>query len=433
MAASSGAISDDEAACLFAPLELFDTLVLAVSGGPDSMALMGLAAAWSAARGTSTPRLIVATVDHGLRPEAAAEALFVRDRARASGLEHVIMHWEGEKPTHGIPAAARSARYALLEQIAAKHARDGGRAGIVTAHTQDDQAETLLMRLKRGSGVDGLSAMAPERPLGRGSAIALLRPLLEIPKARLLATLNGRGWSWVEDPTNQNLAFERPRLRRLMSDLTQHGFEAAALATSARRLRSAGEALDYAQDHFVATLDLTLNGDVFAALDRGAFQAGPSLLRERAMETLIGRFGGATPAPERSEVEALVRRLAGAGDMTATLGGAVVAAGPRRLKVWREAGRIDPKPLQLAPGIGKLWDNRFWVQAEGAEGTVEVRSLSLEATARLPDALRPGHVPSRAVAALPGFFLEGALISVPALSYHVRGGPCCTARASRRE
>src|SRR5438046_7839158 len=150
-------ISVQQAKDLFAHWKAAPALVLAVSGGPDSLALMWLAARWRHALSRG-PRLLAVTVDHGLRAEAAREAREVKRLARSLGLSHRTMRWTGAKPKSGLPAAARTARYCLL----ARAARESGATHILTAHTRDDQAETVLMRLLRGSGIAGLGAMARE-------------------------------------------------------------------------------------------------------------------------------------------------------------------------------------------------------------------------------------------------------------------------------
>src|SRR5213083_1685838 len=174
-------ISVQQAKVLFAQWKAAPALVLAVSGGPDSIALMWLAARWrrALARG---PRLVAVTVDHGLRPEAAAEAREVKRLARILELPHRTLRWTGPKPRTGLPAAARAARYRLLVQAA----RASGATHILTAHTRDDQAETLLMRILRGSGIAGLAAMAR---VSERDGLLLVRPLLDVPKSQLVATL----------------------------------------------------------------------------------------------------------------------------------------------------------------------------------------------------------------------------------------------------
>jgi tRNA(Ile)-lysidine synthase len=169
-------ISARQAKSLFADWKNAQALVLAVSGGPDSVALMWLAARWRNALSRG-PRLLAVTVDHGLRQEAAREARDVKRLARTLGVAHRTMRWTGVKPKAGIPAAARAARYRLLASVA----RSSGASHVLTAHTRDDQAETLLMRLLRGSGIGGLAAMARE---SEREGVFIARPFLNISKSQ---------------------------------------------------------------------------------------------------------------------------------------------------------------------------------------------------------------------------------------------------------
>ncbi len=210
--------------------------MLAVSGGPDSVALMWLAARWRRAM-TRGPDIIAVTVDHGLRSEAAREARDVKRLATQLGMTHRIVRWTGVKPKSGLPAAARDARYRLL----AKTARANGALHILTAHTRDDQAETVLMRMSRGSGIAGLSAMARETVR---EGIILARPFLHVPKSRLIATLKKARIAYAEDPTNRDVSFARPRLRALMPALADEGCDARNLARLASRLARANAALE---------------------------------------------------------------------------------------------------------------------------------------------------------------------------------------------
>src|SRR3984885_2083726 len=193
------AISAQDAKRLFADWKGVPAIVLAVSGGPDSLALMWLAVRWrrALARG---PRLFAVTVDHGLRAEAAREARDVKRLARTLELPHRTLHWTGAKPKTGLPAAARAARYRLL----AEAARANGATHILTAHTRDDQAETLLMRMLRGSGIAGLAAMARQ---SEREGVLLARPLLDVSKSRLVATLKKAKIGFADDATNRDVSF----------------------------------------------------------------------------------------------------------------------------------------------------------------------------------------------------------------------------------
>lgn len=215
-------------------------IVLAVSGGPDSTALMLLARAWRYGL-LEGPSFLVATVDHGMRPESRAEALKVAALCANLGLRHEILTWEGEKPRSRVQEAARIARYRLLSQLA----RDSGATAIGLAHTMDDQAETVLLRLARGSGLTGLCAM---RPVSHTGDLALLRPFLDVPKARLVAVVDKAGIDYVRDPSNADSRFARPRLRSIAPGLAREGLDAARLALFAQRLSRAEAALNAAAE-----------------------------------------------------------------------------------------------------------------------------------------------------------------------------------------
>jgi tRNA(Ile)-lysidine synthase len=406
-----------EADGVFEPLVKFDHLVLAVSGGPDSMALLVLAADWHARRDrTTTPSISVATVDHGLRENSRAEAELVGREARRLGLPHAILIWAGEKPVTGISSAARGARYRLLDE----HARTFStkNVAVVTAHHLDDQAETFAMRLARGAGVPGLAAMRSERPLLEGSPVRLVRPFLPFPKCRLIATLQARDLPFVDDPTNSDERYERARVRQFLPALEAVGISADAIALSARRLGNAESALRYAEDQFIATLDLSFGNEVFASFDRGAFCKGPNVLRQRVLARLISRYCGASQRPELSEVEDLAERLDAAEKSTATLGGVMISSGSRVVRLWREAGRLDFSEIELAPGESRTWDQRFIVRRSAeAEGPVKVRPLGAEHYTKLCPRLSPGRrPPARAAHALPSFWIGSDLVAVPSLA-----------------
>lgn len=233
-----------DAAVLFASFAGEEALVVAVSGGPDSVALLTLLAEWA---GRGRPRLLAVTVDHGLRAEAASEALAVGALCARLEVEHRTRHWTGHKPQTGLQEKARAARYALL----AEEARAFGATAIVTAHTLDDQAETLLIRMAAGSGLAGLSGMATR---GAVNGAVLARPLLGVEKRRLVATCEARGLPFVRDPSNDDPRFARIRWRELLPMLAQDGLTAGRLGQLARRLARADEALDALAVRALATL-----------------------------------------------------------------------------------------------------------------------------------------------------------------------------------
>jgi tRNA(Ile)-lysidine synthase len=296
-------ISAQDAKRLFAELKDVPALVLAISGGPDSIALMWLVVRWrrALARG---PRLIAVTIDHGLRAGAAREARDVKRLARRLDLPHRTMRWTGAKPKTGVPAAARAVRYRLLAQAA----RASGATHIVTAHTRDDQAETLLMRLLRGSGIAGLAAMA--RRTERDGVI-LARPLLDVSKARLIATLKQAKLDFAEDPTNRDLNLTRPRLRALMPALAAEGGDPANLVRLAARLARANAAVETLTDgaeRYLALRDRLAQERDAGEFDARAFSTMPEEVRLRLLLRQINRVGTEGPA-ELGKVEALLSAL----------------------------------------------------------------------------------------------------------------------------
>ena len=326
MTAGSAAdpVGEGEAAGLLAPLGAYSSVLLAVSGGPDSLALLLLAARW--ARVTpDAPVLAVATVDHALRDESAGEAATVGRVATGLGLPHAVLVWTGPKPTAGVQRVAREARYALL----AAHARAIGAGAIITGHHADDQAETVLMRLLAGSGPAGLAGMRPMRPLG---GLALLRPLLGIPKTRLVATVAAAGLVPVDDPGNASPRFARGRLRRLMPLLAAEGLDRDRLLRLATRAARAEGALVVAADQAFAGL-VRREGDG-VVLDPG-FASLPAEIAVRLLLRACGEAkagiaaenaGPARLARAETLASALQAAIAGGQTLVRTLAGCRVAA-----------------------------------------------------------------------------------------------------------
>jgi tRNA(Ile)-lysidine synthase len=290
---------------------------------------MWLAARWR--RGLKRgPRLIAVTVDHGLRAEAAREARDVKRLAKTLDLEHRTQRWRGAKPKTGVPAAAREARYALL----AKAARASGATHVATAHTRDDQAETLLMRLLRGSGIAGLAAMAAET---ERDGVWLARPLLETSKAQLIATLEAAGIGFADDPSNRDPTFTRPRLRALMPALAAEGADARNLSRLARRLARANAAVEVLADGADRYLVLADRNAALGGFDARMFAGLPEEIRLRLLKRAIDRHGHEGPA-ELGKVEVLLAALdravnEGQTRLKQTLAGAAISLAKGRIHV----------------------------------------------------------------------------------------------------
>jgi tRNA(Ile)-lysidine synthase len=401
----------DELADLFRPLESSRGLVIAVSGGSDSTALLHLIARWHRAR-VAKPPLIAVTIDHALRPDSAAEAATVAQTAAALRIPHHILRWDGQKPTGNLQSLAREARYALLAQAA----RESGADTVVTAHTEDDQAETFLLALQRGSSVYGLAGMRLVRAF---DGLKIARPLLSVTRERLRSTLRAEAISWIEDPSNANDRFARVRLRQNKEALVALGLSAQILRQTATRLARAADALDIYIDRLIArTCHVFLGGII--RVDLAGFTDEPAEVRLRAMARLLAGLSGAAYVPRFERLErfaaAFEAGLTASRPMQRTLGSVtarlVIRKGAPCLWLFAEEGRCRFSPLVIRPGEIVEWDRRIRVSLSQTAHLVEVRALGAGARQRLgsPEAF---EVPSAALATLPALWTpSGEIVAI---------------------
>ena len=400
---------------------------LAVSGGSDSTALMVLYADWLCQHGADMALHMVLTVDHGLRPESAAEARTVAAQAERLGFPHATLVWEGPKPCTGIQAAARNARYRLMGNAM----RAKGIALLLTGHTQDDRAETLLMRLARGSGLDGLAGMAPRlhfSDIGLGAAAPdeqeIARPLLDVSRTRLRATLQARGIAWIDDPSNQSPEFERPRLRAARAHLDSLGLTDAALALSATRLLRARRALDRVVGEFCSpdVGAVVVDPCGYVTIDRARLRAAEEEIALRVVGRVIAAAGGSKEQVSLAKLESIVASLLSKGTGTTrwTLARAMITANDQMVTIEREPGREPLPRLGLSAGAQACWDGRFWVNvgADVETGTIEVRPLGEGAARELQQQGAVNtYAPAKAVGMVPSFWRGDRLLAVPALEF----------------
>ncbi len=329
---------------------------------------MRLAANWAR---TNHPGLVlsVLTVDHGLRPEAAAEAAQVGRWAAEIGLSHYLLQWTEEpKPATGIQARARAARYGLM----AAWCRSKGAGALLTAHTRDDQAETVLMRLSRTLSPESLAGI---RPVGGWEGLPLLRPLLQVKRQALRDWLAGLGQPWIDDPSNDDTRFERVRARRTLAGMTAGTSE--RLANLAERSAVAAALLERLSRRWIL-LSLHEHDAGICHVAAGDFRGLPLALRERILAAIIGHYGGGQATPEAEELRRVADWACGEqGPVRCTLGGALL--GRRKAGFWvtREAARIAADPL-IVPESGKLlWDKRFMIEAAAGSTVTPVASRKL--------------------------------------------------------
>lgn len=402
-AAEASSFSDAEIAALFVAIVDRDAIGLAVSGGADSLALMLLARQWQAARRQSC-RIAVFSVDHRLRSSSGAEARMVAARAQELGFDHRILVWEGSKPTTGVEEAARDERYRLLEDAAL----EAGLSDILTAHHREDQVETVLMRMGRGSGLSGLRGMRSARPLG--DSIVLRRPLLEVPQERLRALVAEAGWTPAEDASNSDDAFLRPRIRRVMPSLTAAGIDSGEIVRSAARLGRADDALDHYAE---LLLGEAVRTDSFAvvSLTRSSYAAAPVEVRHRALGRVLRAVGGRNwPPPRGDRLEAMDKVLIEGESFRRTLAGTQIVASGELAMIQRECGRVPLPMFSVAAGDAGIWDGRFVFKVEqGPPKGLELGPLGRDRleTAAIVE-------PSRGVAAtLPVLRLDGEVVAAP--------------------
>lgn len=334
-------------------------IAIACSGGPDSLALTWLAHRWAGGRA------LALIVDHGLRPESAAEAAGVAAQLAEHGIAARVLALSLPGGA-GLQERARAARRAAL--LEACHA--AGAVHLLLGHHARDQAETIAFRALRGSGARGLAGMAP---LSVAAEALLLRPLLDVPQARLAATCAAAGLRPVTDPSNADPRFTRARLRRVG---TLEALLAAAPAFSARRARE--EAAVRAR----AATCLRLLPEGCAFLDRAAL--GRDATARALLAALVRMVGGRPHAPSSDAVARLL--AAGQG----SLGGCV----------WRGGWLAREATAHTIPARpGALWDGRFRLPRDLGIGAGQVAALGPAAAARLR--ARHRHLPSFALAALP--------------------------------
>jgi tRNA(Ile)-lysidine synthase len=299
-------------------------IVVAVSGGGDSVALMHLLARFAGARKLPPP--IVLTVDHGLRKSSAADARKVMAWAKALGLKAHMLAWRGKKPRTGIEAAARDARYRLMGAWLVRH----GVAALHVAHTMDEQAETFLLRLARGSGLDGLAAMRAVAPwpVAGFESLCIHRPLLGITRADLRKHLEAIGQSWLEDPMNDDAAFDRIRMRKAAGVLADAGLSSARIAAAAAHLSRARAALETVTEAVLARAARAVPEGVL--LDPAAIAAAPREVGLRALSAVLLAVSGQVYRPRFEGLERLFDRI-GAGELGAgaTLHGCHIAPAPK--------------------------------------------------------------------------------------------------------
>jgi tRNA(Ile)-lysidine synthase len=408
---SQGGLSDNVLALIdqAGPYEAAPVVCVGVSGGGDSMALVLLLDSWAK---THNGRVIALTVDHQLRAESAHEARQVSDWLRSRGIEHHTLPWRNPVQGSALQETARAARYELMEQWC----HNKGVLHLFLAHNAEDQAETFLMRLDKGSGPDGLSAMSvvSERRYCR-----LARPLLSISRVELRAYLTDNNQDWIEDPSNLDTKFERIRWRQVMANenLSPHGF-----CQSALRYGRARTILDLEVAR-LAAMAVFVHPAGFIRINRARFNDAPFEIRARVLARTLLAVGGAQYPPRRSKIDTMLAAIKNTEFKGRTLGQCRIDGTSDDLIVTRE-GRTLPDPISIDRPGQIMWDHRFRVSVSIPDRENQTRiflqALGAHSEQQIKNCVDLGHVagiPYYARLGLPALCDKNGVLSVPHLGF----------------
>jgi len=381
-------------------------VAVAVSGGGDSMALLHLFWRWARQVGVD---LRAVSVDHGLRPEAKDETALVAELCAAKEIPHSVLHWDARPDGGNLMAAARDARYRLI----GAWARKAGVQAVALGHTADDVAETFLMRLARRAGVDGLAAM---RPRFERDGMDWARPLWQVERAELRDYLRRHGLDWAEDPTNDDPAFERTRVRRALGGLAEIGIDTETLKDVAFQMYLARGALEHYTAELARAHVQQEHGDLILPLEspeRGTVVPGEILFRlRRAALAWVG--GGSYLARGEALIETEIALAEG---KASTLAGCLITPvdGARRWeRRWRVSREYNAVKDLVCP-VGAVWDGRWRVappEGEAPPEDAEIRALGEAGIAECPD-WRATGLPRTSLLSSPAVWSQGRLIAAP--------------------
>nr|WP_272492195.1 tRNA lysidine(34) synthetase TilS [Octadecabacter algicola] len=377
-----------------------DKVAIAVSGGGDSMALLHLYMRWS--NQTGVP-VIAATVDHGLRAEAADEAAFVGAFCADHQIPHSILKWDGTKAVGNVQAAARDARYQLLSDWA----WENGAEAIALGHTANDVAETFLMRLGRKAGLDGLAAMPPVFSLHRSQFV---RPLWQQSREELRNYLQRHDVPWIDDPSNEDLTQTRPKARKILTALEPLGIDVEGLKSTAAALASAKSAVQSYTCNEARRLVTADRGDVLIQT-RSHPPVHPDV--ERRLRLAAVRYiNGKGYAPRESALINLDVALTT--QARHTVGGCIVCKEEGALRFAREVKATEPMIEWRNRSHGLLWDARWLVSEESQ--AFDMANLTVGALGEhikdVPD-WRESGLPRASLMASPAIFQGETLVSAP--------------------
>lgn len=393
-------------------LENEPAIVAAVSGGSDSIALLTQLADYLEKQAAikAVPRLVAVTVDHGLRPESAQEAKAVAQFCAQRNIQHITKIWSGEKPATGISAAARQMRYHLLMEAA----RETGARIIFTGHTQDDQVETYLMRKSRGQAQDmrGLAGMAVFTLLAQD--YLLVRPLLSVRREALRDYLRNKGIDWIDDPTNWDTHYERPRIRQERKEDEHQIYMELIRQAAEKRCAINQQIVDYWQENINLLQHVAPN---IALLDKDLLAAMPQEAAAVFIGFVLALTGGRNHLPRAEDRHFIHQTLISPqiSQKRMNYAGCVIEKGIHHHRIWRE--RRNLPVVMVERGLKKLWDKRYFIENNGDE-IIEIRPVARESFYAFCEnhALKRQDFFQPAVFSSPALYIKNQLYDLPALA-----------------
>jgi tRNA(Ile)-lysidine synthase len=388
------------------------SIAVAVSGGADSMALCLLLADWAK---KNQHNIVALTVDHGLRKNAAKEALEVSKWLAVWGINHKILSWDGDKPITGVQAAARNARYSLMAQWC----RENKFTVLMTAHHLEDQVETFLLRAERGSGLDGLASMSPVVGL---EGVVLIRPLLDVSKAFLRKFLIERQQIWIEDPSNNNLIFQRTKVRRLVARLGRQGLLPRTILGLVGHFANLRQQFSEIVNVFFERA-VRILPESYGVVHLEALKHLPDPIMERVLVQIIAKLSGNIYPPRRERVKHSMEKIKSFEMSNFTLGGCWFVFEGSKVIVCRDQRSVTVK--QVFAGDEFNWDGLFDVVVSGPRGVpgklgVLGKKGWVEIVKKCPE-LKNIAIPYPVRITLPTLFDDNGVVEVPSLKYRCRG------------
>lgn len=384
------------------------SIAVAVSGGADSLFLTYIAKQWCEKHSVKLYALIV---DHKLRPESSKEAILVSKLLKDQGIENAILIWEGRKPKTNVHHHARQKRYELLTKYCKSHDIEH----LLVAHTLTDQAETVLLRILRGSGVDGIAGIPVHNEINH---VRILRPLLEVRREEIESTLLKVGWQWVNDPSNVNMRYERSKVRKLINSFEDKDTlvkRLTLLAYNARRTRNFLE--KYTVD--VISRYVKFPPLACAAINKGEFVILEEEIALRVLNILLKKIGGKIYPARLESLLTLFKNLQKENFKAHTLQGVQIRNHHDQILLYREPLLItSSKSIKKNKEI--CWDNRFLIVANidgkigplGKEGYASIKKY-------LINFQKPPFI--EMIYSLPTIYdKNGTILAVPHLRYFLK-------------